>query len=130
MMMLIACSKYENGPDFSLRTKTDRLCNNWQVSDAQHVSGDNPDLFTDVYYRYQLNIGKDGQYTITYVPNGHGNYTESGTWKFNDDKTHVLLSAYDGKVSDYTVLKLENCALWIRFTEEGDEWEVHLFPKS
>lgn len=128
-VMLIACTKYENGPDYSLLTKKERLSNNWTVSEAIHQSGDNTD-FHAVYVNYQFNIGADENYTMTYKPNGGDDYCELGTWAFNNDKTHFVTTSSSGKMVDYTILRLTKNELWVRFSDETSEWDLHLWPKS
>jgi hypothetical protein len=127
-VMLIACSKYEDGPDFSILTKKERLSNNWTVSEAIHESGDNAN-FQDSYVNFQFNIGIDKNYTISYKPNGIDNYCEMGTWEFNSDKTHFVTTNASGKTIDYTILRLAKNQLWVRFSDQGNDWVLHLWPK-
>src|ERR1044072_7323113 len=113
LLLLVGCSKYENGPDFSMKSKTERLCNNWVVNEASQTSGDSVCAFLNVYCNYQWNISRDKQYSTTYKPNGMGNHVEMGTWKFNDDKTHLLCTSNSGAVVDYYILRLDNNQLWV-----------------
>ncbi len=128
-VMLVSCSKYENGPDFSLLSKKERVANHWTVSEATHLSGDAPD-FHSTYVKYQLNIGIDKNYTISYRPGGIGDYCEMGTWVFNSDKTHLITTSASGEIVDYHILRLSKNELWVRFSNDGNEWELHLWPKQ
>lgn len=128
-VLLIACTKYENGPDYTLQTKKVRLANNWTVNEAIHLNGDSTAPFHKIYSGYQFNIGADEQYSLFFRPNGEGHYNEKGTWKFSDDKLHFITTSEAGAVIDYYILRLAHNELWVRFTNEGNEWELHLFPK-
>ena len=131
LLVLASCNKYEDGPAFSLRTKTQRLSNNWQVSSAYQNGTDKTSEFNVVFAGYLLDIRKDNTYTLSFSPLSAGTVTDSGTWEFNSDQTHVILTNSDGEQQDYTILRLKEKELWVRFHDDNnDEWEVHLVPKN
>jgi hypothetical protein len=130
VFVLASCSKYDEGPAVSLRTKKARLCNSWQISSAYQNGADKTAEFNTVLAGYLLNIKKDDTYTLSYSPLSAGTVTDNGSWKFNDDKTHVIFTDSDGESSDYTILRLKEKELWVKFMEDGDEWEAHLVPKN
>lgn len=129
-VMLIACTKYENGPDFALKTKKERISNNWVLNEAVHLSGDDTRAFSAIYPEYQFNIGQDDTYTLFYRPSETEHYSEKGHWKFSSDKLHFTTTCDSGAETDYHILRLANNELWVRFTDNSNEWELHLFPKS
>lgn len=129
MLMLVGCTKYENGPDFSLISKKERLSNNWTVNEAIQLSGD-AGTFQTTHQGYQFNIGDDGKYTMYYRPDGVSYYTESGTWQLASDKLHFTTTCSTGKIVEYQILRLARNELWVRFTDNGSEWELHFFPKA
>lgn len=58
-------------------------------------------------------------------------YLEMGTWKFNGDKTHIILTRADGKETDYTITRLEKNDLRLKSTlESGCERKIHFLPKG
>jgi hypothetical protein len=131
LFILASCNKYEEGPMVSLRTKTQRLSNNWQVSSAYQNGADRTSDFNVVFAGYLLDIRKDNTYTLSYSPFSAGTVTDHGTWEFNSDKTHVVLTNSDGETEDYTILRLKEKELWVRLHDDNnDEWEVHLVPKN
>jgi hypothetical protein len=129
ILFLAGCTKYENGPDFSVKSKKERLTNNWTVNEAIHLNGDGA-AFHDMYPNYQLNIGEDDKYTKYYRMNAVEVCIEQGKWKFTNDKLHFITTCDNGSEIDYQILRLAGSELWVRFTDSGNEWELHLFPKS
>jgi len=129
--MLVGCSKYEDGPPLSFRSKIERLSNNWIVSSAYRDETDGTSDFNAQFPDYLLSIGKDKLYTLTYHPVAAPSYVEKGTWAFSDDKKHVLFTDANGEVHDYAILRLKEHELWILITDNNaTTWEVHLVPKS
>ncbi|MBK8615468.1 MAG: hypothetical protein IPN85_18880 [Flavobacteriales bacterium] len=55
------CGKYEDGPDFSLRSRASRIANTWKVESARKGGDDVTSSFT----QYELNMTKDGDATLT-----------------------------------------------------------------
>ena len=131
VLLFTACNKYEEGPAVSLRTKVGRVSNNWQVSSAYQNGVDKTSDFNAAFAGYLLDIRKDNTYTLQYSPFSVGTVTDNGHWKFNDEKTHIIFTDSDGDVSDYTIIRLKEKELWVRFHDDNNsEWEVHLVPKS
>lgn len=131
LMLFVSCSKYEDGPDFSMHSKKERLSNSWIIRSAYVNDADRTIDYYGVYRNYHLNIGGDNQYTLSFSPNGIGNYVESGSWDFNGDKTHVMMTSADGKTVDYTILRLQKNDLRVKYTDENEvEWEIHYIPKT
>jgi hypothetical protein len=129
ILMVAGCSKYENGPDFSLKSKKERISNNWTVNEAIRLSGDG-ETFQSAYDDYQLNIGEDEKYTKFYRMSADEHCIEQGRWNFTNDKMHLVTTCDNGKETDYLILRLALNELWVRFTDAGSEWELHLRPKA
>lgn len=130
LMILSACGKYEDGPAISLRSKEARLCNKWQVSSAMQNGVDKTSDFNAAFAGYLLDIRKDETYSLSYSPFSLAQVNESGRWEFTSDKMEVRFINQDGETSTYQILKLKEKELWVRFTDDNGEWEVHLVPKS
>ncbi len=119
-IVLTGCKKYEEGPSLSLRTKKARLVGEYSIAKYTYNGADQTDflkaLFGDAY---QLHFEKDGTYHI------HGNFPDDGTWKFNDDKTNILLTSSKSGATQQTleILKLENKEIWYKHTTSGGDIE-------
>ncbi len=130
LVLFVACSKYEEGPAFSMRSKAERISNHWVISTVYLNGTDITMSYYSTHRNFQLNIGRDKQYTLTYAPSPTEFHMENGDWRFNGDKTHVVLSDSNGGEVDYTIRKLDKSELWLSSTNnEGHEVELRLMPK-
>src|SRR5687768_14500600 len=130
VILLSACSKYEDGPAISFRTKKDRVCNTWVVGSAYKNGVDNTSEFNGTFAGYLLDIRKDETYTLSYTPPGVGSVNEEGHWNWDNDKLKITLTDSDGSVTEYLILKLKEKEFWVQFLNDNEEWEVHLVPKQ
>ena len=133
VLMLTSCSPYEEGPAISLRSRTERLCNEWRLT-RLYINGTEQTLSSF-----------DQQTTLEFEDNGTVNYsyavmdstaiviTGSGTWEFNDDQTEVFTTityTLGGTEKDtFKILRLKEEELWLENNEDGDVVETHYEPK-
>lgn len=133
VLMLTSCSPYEEGPAISLRSRTERLCNEWRLT-RLYINGTEQTLSS-----------LDQQTTLEFKDNGTVNYsyavmdstaiviTGSGTWEFNDDETEVFTTityTLGGTEKDtFKILRLKEEELWLENNEDGDVVETHYEPK-
>ena len=89
-VVLNSCSKYSDGPSFSLLTKKARICNDWILITELR----NDEDYTDENLVVKMAIDKDGTYSITETFNAlgqlQGNYS-FGKWVFGDAKDILYL---------------------------------------
>jgi hypothetical protein len=89
-VVLNSCSKYSDGPSFSLLTKKARICNDWILLTELR----NDEDITDENLVVKMSIEKDGTYSIseTYDALGQlqGNYS-FGKWAFGETKDILYL---------------------------------------
>lgn len=83
--VFIGCNKYEDGPRVSLRTRTERLCNNWDY-DKLEIDYEN---YSDEVLGATLELQKDGDWRER---NGAGELTAIGNWEWEDDQETVKLN--------------------------------------
>lgn len=109
-----SCSKYPDGPMFSLRTKTERVTNNWKVAQALDNGVDE----TADYTKYELDLAKDGGATLAakYVTFGVTyEFVTVGTWSFVDDKNKIsFVLDNDDANGVYQILKLQEDEMWLK----------------
>jgi len=133
VLMLTSCSPYEEGPAISLRSRTERLDNEWRLT-RLYINGTEQTLSSF-----------DQQTTLEFEDNGTVNYsyavmdstaiviTGSGTWEFNDDQTEVFTTityTLGGTEKDtFKILRLKEEELWFENNEDGDVVETHYEPK-
>ena len=122
MMMLVglllgvaACGKYEEGPGFSLRSKTARVANEWKVDYAyDHVN--KVEITTD-FSGETFVFTKDGAYS----EKKGGVIEKSGTWEFMSDKEEIAIMV-GTDIDKYRILRLKEKEMWLKDHEE----EIHL----
>ena len=129
ILMLTSCSPYEEGPAISLRSRTERLDNEWRLT-RLYINGTEQTLSSF-----------DQQTTLEFKDNGTVNYsyavmdstaiviTGSGSWEFNDDETEVFTTityTLGGTEKDtFKILRLKEEELWFENNEDGDVVETH-----
>ena len=121
LFMFTACSKYEDGPEFTLLTKKARITGEWQVDEVV-VNGTALTEFDDY-------AG-----TMTFEKDGTGSYSNAGVtteieWEFSDDKEAVKVKMkFLGGWTDWTeteILRLTNSEFWTIETTLGVTTEIH-----
>jgi hypothetical protein len=132
VVLLASCGKYENGPGFSLRSKTSRLAGTWTVTEAFQGSTDITGDITNGG-TVEVTFDKDGAYTYAYDFEIFGIPTSgsvSGTWSFSDDKTEIVVTDGSGQSDSAKILRLTNQELWIEEPDgSGGTYEVHYSAK-
>ena len=129
ILMLTSCSPYEEGPAISLRSRTERLCNEWRLT-RLYINGTEQTLSSF-----------DQQTTLEFKDNGTVNYsyavmestaigiTGSGTWEVNDGQNEVFTTityTLGGTEKDtFKILRLKEEELWFENNEDGDVVETH-----
>ena len=125
-----SCKKYEQGPDFSILPKKERLANNWKMETYMEDGVEKTTTFNNLFQNALFTIESDGDYTLTYKPLGITNYSETGTWRFVNSKEDFETNPTSGvgSVAVHHILKLKDKELWYVDTENGVKKEYHLIP--
>ena len=124
--LFTSCSKYEEGPLISFRSKKARIANTWQIEQALEDGED----VTENYDQYELEMLDDGDASLAAlytVGDLTFEYETSGTWEFEDSKEQLLLDFEDDNADRlYDILRLKENELWLK--EAGGSTELHLKP--
>ena len=140
VLSLNSCKKYEEGPGFSLRSKTARLTGDWKATsitvDGEEILVISEETFegTSTSRMEVTNtIKKNGEYTmliertISLTYNGQVLYEEttnesdSGEWEWIDSKEKIKFKSNDDlEVTEMTVLRLTNKELILENIDDGD----------
>lgn len=116
--ILQGCNKYEDGPAFSLRSRSSRLSNTWRVENYK-VNGDD---YTSLVSGYIETFSKSGAYSYSW-----GLLDGSGNWTFQNKDEQVKLTGNDIQSSrTLFIQKLEEKTLWYYYFEGDDKYELHL----
>ena len=113
-----SCGKYEDGPAFSLRSKTSRLVGEWEVVKIQ---GQN----VPSGYEITMEFESDGDLTYGYSYSYYGTtytYSYSGEWEWEDNKGSIEIDV-DGDRIDFEILRLTKDEL-VMEDNNNQEWEL------
>ena len=123
---LVSCSKYEDGPAISLRSKKQRVANVWKIENAYRNGQD----VTSDYDQYVLDLNPEGGARLTAIYTSGAfsfEYQTTGSWTFEDSKETLRLDFENNDADqNYQILRLKEKELWIR--ELGGDDELHLIP--
>jgi hypothetical protein len=123
---LSSCSKYEDGPIISLRSKKERIANTWRVEKAM----DSGSEVTSSFDQYRLEMRTNGAASLAAVYSlGSLNFEfeTSGTWSLENSNEDLRLDfENDDADRTYIILRLMEKELWLR--EKGGSLELHLEP--
>lgn len=114
-----SCSKYEDGPGFSLLSKKSRIVGDWEVK-SQGSTVLNSD------YSIEMSFDKNGSMLFTYSYSGSGSETYAGSWDFASDKENLVLTL-DGESTVFEIKRLTNKELWLDddiTSADGEIWKL------
>ena len=149
LLIFLGCSKYEDGPLISFRSKEKRLINTWEVKSITNLSS-GAAVSTSDYINSELDISinniqidslnvsvlnflfledNECKYKVTFTSSYNPfplTYLLDGTWEFSGDTDLIVTLQYDGDsdTETYKILRLAKDELWMKDTE----YEFHLIP--
>jgi hypothetical protein len=123
---LQSCSKYEDGPAISLKTKKARLVGKWDVVQ----------IGTQVYtssgaYIVEMHFDKDGDARMVVGQNYTSYYgytyfygdTFVGSWEFGEHKRTLDL-ILDGSAVNFDIRRLTKDEVWLEDLSDHKEWKL------
>lgn len=115
--LLASCKKYEEGPAFSLRSKTERVANIWRIEYA-YDRIDSVNITADY-------SGETWEFTKKndFVERDNGIVDKTGIWEFVSNKEQITIKL-PLTTHTYNILRLREKELWLRDSEQ----ELHLIP--
>ncbi len=132
-VVLSSCSKYEQGPGMSFRSKTKRLANSWRI---QSVTVNGVERANDPFFAKQKHyIYESGSYNVTIIdPLTLVAENVNGTWElYDDDKklavTRTNVNGVTDSVDEYHILKLKEKDLWLRTIDNTIEYHFTPFDE-
>ena len=133
MVSLWSCGKYEEGPMFSLRSKTGRIAGTWVYDKILQNDVDVTSQST-ANSTFEMTIDRDGTYKTVYSYTVLGqNFSgeDTGSWEFGDNETINITSDSGNGTSTTTIIRLTNSEFWTKDTDSstGDVTEVHYKSK-
>ena len=118
---LTSCKKYDEGPTFSLSSKTARVTNTWK---AEKVMVNGKDETAD-YPEFRITFSKGGEYSLI-KGKGIFDISTNGNWSFinDNDEIQTISDPIFGlsKLNTYRIIRLTQNEMWVI---KGDT-EFHL----
>ncbi len=123
LFSLNSCTKYADGPSFSLLTKKARITNTWKL-DSYTLN--NSDYTPEA--EIKLTIEKDGTFSESTVVNALGQIQSShrhGTWEFMEARAQISMTESEmGSLPvSYEIRELKSSRLKIRRTINNNVYE-------
>ena len=105
----VSCSTYEEGPNSSLVSKTNRLCREWQIDKYNGQPQE---------YNMTWEFEKDGDMEMSYIYYGY-TYSYSRQWEWSDNKRSIKLRDNQGLLlMELDVIRLTTSEFW--FEDDGN----------
>lgn len=120
----VACSKYEDGPAFSIRSKKGRITGEWEVVKLS-LNGTAEPMEEGVSLSFEFEKDGDFKQNFSYSYGGSSySYSYAGEWEF-EDKSETLEITIGTYVQELEIIELRNNSLKLKDTEGTDEylWE-------
>ena len=111
-----SCGKYEDGPGFSLRSKTARLTGEWEVVRIGTT------IYPDNGYSVEFEFEENGDFSQTISDPSYGSYSYAGDWEFDSDKENLEI-IIDGDLEVFEIKRLTNGELWLEDVI-NQEWRL------
>ncbi len=83
------CSKYPEGPDFTLLPKAIRLDGTWKVDRVVENGNDYTSAYRLVVTEESIEFTKDGSYEASFTYPFFGQVSEIGSWEWGDRKETI-----------------------------------------
>jgi hypothetical protein len=120
LIFTTSCSKYEEGPIISFRSKEKRLINTWEIKEILR-NGENCEFSGNSVYVFN----EDGTGAHDYL--AMDCYIE---WEFDKKKENLLIKENsNGEYQNYKIIRLTMTELWLQLTWEDDVTTMKYIPK-
>lgn len=115
-----SCGKYEDGPNFTLKTKKSRITNKWKPV-KKYFNGDEQPIIDDGDNFIEISKNSDYRY---FYQNRYVTWDYSGEWEFYDSKKKIIVT-FDTSADTLTILRLTKDEFWVLNPMTGGDWETH-----
>lgn len=124
VLIFTSCKKYEDGPSFSLRSKSSRVDGKWGMT--SHFYNGKQDILTPDDLDDIWEFNKDGTFILT----DPGYSIDNGKWTFTSNKEQIILTfAGSSNATSINILRLKNSEFWFSIIDGSDTEEFHFSSK-
>ncbi|MBI48812.1 MAG: hypothetical protein CL850_00785 [Crocinitomicaceae bacterium] len=111
ILISYGCTKYDDGPAFSLRTKKARLSGEWELEEY-NMNG--VSQLTGSDYNIIWEFERNGDFTQT-LDYGSYSYNYNGEWEFDDNGEELEIQTSYG-TQTWEINRLSSNDLWLEVT--------------
>ena len=116
-----SCSKYDDNDNISIKTRTERVANVWEVENYKLNDVDLNSLFSG----YTETFTKELAYSYQW-----GIIGGTGTWEFQNNDEEIRITGIDNQTSTtLVILKLEETQFWYYYMDGDNKKEFHMNGK-
>lgn len=122
VMNFQSCSKYDDNPAFSLRTKKSRLVGEWEVV---RIDDQTSSQYFGPGYTYTFEFESDGDFEMGYsysYGSYSSSYSQAGEWEWEDGKETIEIEV-NSYIMDCEIKKLTNNELKLVIDNQEIELE-------
>lgn len=129
LLTISSCKKYEEGPYLSFKSREDRISNTWGID---RIYKNDEELTVTQQEGWKWTFSKNGTISRRFFFMGI-HYIANGTWSLesDDEEIHITLTSplYD-EDSIWVITKLMEDKLWVKYSDNGDNYELRLTPRK
>lgn len=108
--IFMSCSKYEEGPEFSLISKKNRISKKWQFKEVIHIESSTD--ISGLYESKTWEFEKSGDFQEFF-----GTLGSTGSWSFSGDTD--LKITKNSNTNTYGILRLASDELWVEDSDNN-----------
>lgn len=130
LFIFISCKKYEEGPVFSLRSKKERVANDWRMHAYFENGVDKTTDYLNIYQGAKYSMSKTENFVFSYKFLGVIAIEQSGEWHFNSNKTGIIFTQLSPSADSWVldIKRLKEKEMWLTESDSGITKEYHLSP--
>lgn len=130
MMTGGACQRYEDGPLVSLRSREQRVINNWKAFLISRNDLDETYKYDQLFINFKSN--KDFEWIVKL--SGQPETTLTGKWELASLDQQVKLSytdpvTFEARLLYFDIIRLTEAESWMNFIRDGDLYRLRLSPR-
>lgn len=117
IFVFTACTYYEHGPVFTLKSPTARLSGQWELCDVI-INDKTDEVLLENEKHITYTFSENGNLMIENIQNKRAiSETFNANWQFNENKTLIIIDLNDETENDISVINCKEITI-LRLTED------------
>lgn len=122
-LLLSSCGKYDEGPGFTLKSKTSRLCREWEIDKVFENGIDITSIYNGMFSGHKVKYMKEFSIKETI-----GGTELAKAWEWGDKKETITVEwtlLGITTTQTYTILRLTSKEYWYTVTVDGKDYQYN-----